>query len=366
MTRQYVGVVTGADVITIRLFTARHIQGVPCVGTSPWVFLAYCQQRQRRPKTLRSRPYARPLPERPVTWSTTTLLCPARALERSADGSPHERRHGDSLAPGNSLCKGDSPSRGLGADRQQVAGSARVQECAGVLTAKGRIDESTFSKLQCCSWDHDRSIEISDALKELRDKSALYMTDDELQRLETWARRMRGEVFFAEKWMIVEGPADYLIVEALAQALDYDLDEHGVTLIDAKNSGDPVHLAALARALRIPWIAVFDGDTGGTDVLKRMRKRGFDPLELRRRYRMHAAGDLEQQLVRGLGQEVRPLAEACRVDPNLEGRSLAKSFHRTQPRLSALLAERVRDDRSFTQYLPEAFRTAIKDLRELT
>ena len=155
-------------------------------------------------------------------------------------------------------------------------------------------------------------------------------------------------------------------LEALAQAPDYDLDEHDVTLIDAKNSGDPVHLAALARALRIPWIAVFDGDTGGTDVVKRMRKRGFDAGELGRRYRMHEAGDLEQQLVKDLGQEARPLAEACRVDPNLEGRILAKSFHRTQPRLSTLLAERVRNDRSFKQYLAEAFRTAIKDLRELT
>ena len=155
-------------------------------------------------------------------------------------------------------------------------------------------------------------------------------------------------------------------MEALAQALDYDLDEHGVTLIDAKNSGAPVPFAALSRALRIPWIAVLDGDDGGTDVLKRMRKRGFDPVELGRRYRMHEAGDLERQFVKDLGQALGPLAEACEVDSNLEGRRPLKTLHRAPPRLSALLSERVRSDRSFSRYLPEAFRTAIKDLRKLT
>lgn len=51
---------------------------------------------------------------------------------------------------------------------------------ADVLTAKGQIDGSTFSKLQNCFSDHDRSIEISDALEELRDESALCSTDGEL------------------------------------------------------------------------------------------------------------------------------------------------------------------------------------------
>ena len=235
----------------------------------------------------------------------------------------------------------------------------------GVLTAKGQVDEPTFSKLQNCFADHDRVDEISTALEELRNESVLYMPDDELQKLESWARRMRGEVFFAEQWMIVEGSSDYLIVEALAQALDYDLDEHGVALIDAKNSGDPVSFAALARALRIPWAAVFDCDRGGNDVMAGMRKRGFDQDELRR-CRMHEAGGLERQLVKDLGPELEPLAQACGVNPNLEGSRLVKKLHDKQPRLSALLAERVRNDRSFARYLPLAFRAAINDLREFT
>lgn len=234
----------------------------------------------------------------------------------------------------------------------------------GVLTAKGQVDESTFSKLQHCFADHDGVDEISTALNELRSESVLYMPDDELQKLESWARRMRGEVFFAEKWMIVEGSSDYLIVEALAQALDYDLDEHGVTLIDAKSSGDPVSFAALARALRIPWVAVFDRDRGGNDVMAGMQKRGFDHEELRR-CRMHEAGGLERQLVKDLGPELEPLARECGIDPNLKQSRLVKKLHDEQPHFSALLAERVRNDRSFTRYLPAAFRAAINDLRGL-
>jgi hypothetical protein len=44
---------------------------------------------------------------------------------------------------------------------------------------------------------------------------------------------VRGEIFFARRWLIVEGQAEYLIVHSLARSLGYDLDEHGVSVIDA-------------------------------------------------------------------------------------------------------------------------------------
>ena len=122
--------------------------------------------------------------------------------------------------------------------------------------------------LRCCGT-HEQRTEISSALRDLRDRSALYIEDSELQSLETFARRMRGEVFFARRWMIVEGQADYLVVHALARALGYDLDEHGVSVIDAQNNGNPDTFAALARALAIPWLAVFDGDAAGRGLRRR-------------------------------------------------------------------------------------------------
>jgi putative ATP-dependent endonuclease of OLD family len=50
----------------------------------------------------------------------------------------------------------------------------------------------------------------------LRDRSLLFIDDEELRALETFARRIRGEIFFARRWMIVEGQAEYLIVHVLA------------------------------------------------------------------------------------------------------------------------------------------------------
>ena len=122
---------------------------------------------------------------------------------------------------------------------------------------------------------------------------------------------MRGEIFFAERWLIVEGQADYLIVHAVAHALDYDLDQHGVSVVDAQNNGSPATFAALARALGIPWLAVFDGDDAGQEFVRAIANRGFSAEELNHRCRTHAAGDLEAQLVAdGLGPELREMLAA--------------------------------------------------------
>ena len=66
-----------------------------------------------------------------------------------------------------------------------------------------------------------------------------------------------------ELGFLVEGQAEYLVVPALARSMGYDLDEQGVALIDAVNNGNPTTFAILARALSIPWLAVFDGDDAG-------------------------------------------------------------------------------------------------------
>lgn len=82
---------------------------------------------------------------------------------------------------------------------------------------------------------------------------------------------------------------------------------------------------------------------------------------------MHEAGNLERQLVRDLGDELESLVTNVGCDPNLEEDNLVESLHEdAQPRLSALLAERVRNGSSFARRLPEAFKTAIEDLRGLT
>ena len=123
------------------------------------------------------------------------------------------------------------------------------------------------------------------------------LSDEELAALETFARRIRGEIFFARRWFLVEGQAEYLVVPALARSMGYDLDEQGVALIDAVNNGNPTTFAILARALSIPWLAVFDGDDAGRGYCQAIPNREFDPAFVAARCVVLPAGNLEDQLL---------------------------------------------------------------------
>ena len=180
---------------------------------------------------------------------------------------------------------------------------------------------------------------------------------------------MRGEIFFAERWLIVEGQADYLLVHAMAHGLDYDLDRHGVSVIDAQNNGNPAAFAALARALDIPWLAVFDGDQAGMDYVKAIRSRGFAEDEVAHRCGTHDAGDLEAQLLAdGLGPELRTALGAVGVGnaPGLGDDALLSELRDKKTAFAGELSERFRGDRALAQRGPKAFREAFLRLRRLT
>ena len=256
---------------------------------------------------------------------------------------------------------------GLDAVVKGSAGRLHYDLVSETLTVSGALDGRCYRALLRCGGTHDQRAEIEHALRDLRDRASLYVTDDELRDLDTFARRMRGEIFFAERWLIVEGQADYLLVHALARAQDYDLDQHGVTVIDAQNNGNPATFAVLARALAIPWLAVFDGDEAGRRYVEAIRRRGFTDADTR--CRTHPSGDLEAQLVAdGLGPELRDiLAElgigdaATWTDATLTQR--LRDNYKTS--CAAALAARVRGEPNLVQRALATFRTAIKDLRGL-
>lgn len=247
-------------------------------------------------------------------------------------------------------------------------GLLRFEQASQILTVRGALDQNTYrALLTCCGTHPDRS-EVESALRELRDRSSCYIDDDELQSLETFARRMRGEIFFAERWMIFEGQADFLIVHALAAAAQYDLDEHGVSLIDAQNNGSPDTFAVLARALGIPWIAVFDGDDAGRKYVRAIRARGFTDDELQNRCLLHRAGDLEAQLLAdGLGPELREILTEIGVQDVVGGGDdlLSSRMGEHKTAYAGVLAERIRVDANLADRTPEAFRTAVGRLQGL-
>ena len=250
-------------------------------------------------------------------------------------------------------------------------GALHYEAASETLTVRGALDQRNYRALLACYGSHDRRSEIESALKDLHLRSSLYIDDTELQSLETFARRMRGEIFFAERWMIVEGQADYLIVHALAHSMGYDLDEHGVSVIDAQNNGNPDTFAVLARALGIPWLAVFDGDDAGKRYVERIRKRGFSNNELRRHCRTHGSGDLEAQLMTdGLGPELREilseLGEQNARDFEEQALQARLRERKTKTAYAAALAARLHADATLAERAPEEFRKAVTDLRGLT
>ena len=235
-----------------------------------------------------------------------------------------------------------------------------------MLTVHGALDRKTYrALLQCCGSDKELTAKIT----RLRDASAMYVTDDELRALETSARRMRGEIFFAERWLLVEGPTDLLLVHAIADAMGYGLDRYGVSLIDVQNNGNkPATFAALATALGIPWLAVFDGDKGGHGLVQAIAKRLTDDAEAQERCTTHAAGDLEQQLVAdGLGPELRSalVAAGIRDVANLGDEALVDCLRRNKTRYAAELTARMQADPGLVDRSPRAFRDAIERLRGL-
>ncbi|MBR1033978.1 ATP-dependent endonuclease [Bradyrhizobium liaoningense] len=237
------------------------------------------------------------------------------------------------------------------------------------LTINGELEESRYRDLQASYGTHAERAVVSGVLRQLRDKSRLFMADDELRALETFARRIRGEIFFAKRWFIVEGQAEYLLVHALARALGYDLDEHGVAVIDAVNNGNPATFAALARALSIPWLAVFDGDNAGVGYCDSIGNRHFSPAVVTQKCRRLPAGHLEQQLLAdGLEPELRTIltalghADAATIDrPTLERR-----LENYKTAYAAELASRIATDAALAERMPQAFRDAIGELRGLT
>ncbi len=250
----------------------------------------------------------------------------------------------------------------------EAGGLLAYDRASRTLTVHGKLPEDRYRDLLACYGTHPDRAVITGVLRELKDKSLLHIDDEELRALETFARRIRGEIFFAQRWMIVEGQAEYLIVHALGRRLDYDLDEHGVSVIDAMNNGHPAIFAALARALGIPWIAVFDGDPAGQGYIQTIVERDFEIAFVGQRCATLPAGNLEQQLLAdGLEPEMRTvcvrigMADAHAIDRATLETRLADN----KTKYAAELAAWISADAALAQRMPQAFRDAITALRGL-
>lgn len=165
------------------------------------------------------------------------------------------------------------------------------------LVCTGTLNQSQFRDLLMCYLGPDKNDHHA-ALRAMWTASQSFISEEEISKLESWAKRIRGEIFFASKWLLCEGQAEYAVLGAIADKLGCPLDAHGIAVIDYQNNGSPGAFAALARALDYPWAMICDGDDGGNDHLAQLRNHHFSDAEIQAHVNQLPAGlDLEKFLV---------------------------------------------------------------------
>lgn len=227
------------------------------------------------------------------------------------------------------------------------------------LFARQPIRHSLLKKLYACFVDPATRSAYHARLKRLRGDSLGLIEQKELDRLETFGRRIRGEIFFASCWLICEGASDHLLLHTAAAQLGKSLDESGVAVIDCQNNGSAAIFAQLAHALGIPWFALFDNDPGGSGCVSNIENVGFDATEVTQRcYRLSEA-NLETELVLGgLGQTLIQIATelgATLTDLGSDD-ALIKFLQKHKAIYPVRLAERIR---ATTGVLPTRLTDAV-------
>ncbi len=237
------------------------------------------------------------------------------------------------------------------------------------LVLSGALPQNQYRDLLVAYGGRPDTANIHAALRKASETSQEFISDAELEKLETFARRIRGEIFFARRWLLVEGQSEYHLVHGIAKGLGYDLDEHGVAVIDFQNNGSPEIFAVLARALGYPWLAVVDGDPAGDDYIARISAKSFSAEEITRRTSSLPAGFLEEQLVAdGLQNELKGiLVSFGNVGAvGFDDATLIAALENDKSGYAAVLAKQCAENAALAQRMPEPFRNAILALRGLT
>jgi putative ATP-dependent endonuclease of OLD family len=151
---------------------------------------------------------------------------------------------------------------------------------SGQLDVAGKMEEPARRDLMGAFGAHRDRTQICNAIAECAKQSEKFVSDETLSDLDEWARRIRGEIFFARKWLLVEGQSEHILLHGLACEMDYPLDRHGVTVIDYRNNGSLGPFVALARAFGIPWLALVDNDLQGKKSKAEVTQLGFTIQQL--------------------------------------------------------------------------------------
>jgi putative ATP-dependent endonuclease of OLD family len=249
-------------------------------------------------------------------------------------------------------------------------GGGRIFECdqaTGRVAARSWFDEAMAGRLaHCYDGDADAAARVAE-VQVLRHSCRILPTSEDESELGFHGRRVRGEIFFARRWILVEGVTEYLLVQAIGKALGLPLDTHGIAVIDFQQSGSAGIYPALAEAFGIPWHMITDGDHEAAKFKQQILDRGFVEADLVGRFEtMPAPNGLEDQLLAdGHEQLLRQIlasisgqgALTCHLD---EFRARLKN---RKTGYMGVLSLRVAADPALAQKMPAPFVNLINSLK---
>ncbi len=140
------------------------------------------------------------------------------------------------------------------------------------LNVRGAVTEKECRDLLTI-YAGDKGLHVE--IRTFQKMSAVFLSDEELDDLDTYAKRIRGEVFFARAWLLCEGQSEFTLLTFFAEVLGSPFDQHGVTVIDYQNNGSPGAFVKLASNLAVPWVLLCDDDEAGKKYAKGIADLGY-------------------------------------------------------------------------------------------
>ncbi len=241
-------------------------------------------------------------------------------------------------------------------------------DLTSTLILNGKMEEKEYRKLVSF---YPGQTKVHTEIKRLQGESLFYLTDDELADLDTYAKRIRGEVLFARAWLLCEGQSEYMLLRFFAALLGRSLDQAGVTVIDFQNNGSPGAFVSLAKAFNIPWIMLADNDSAGEDYVNQIQKRGITITEIKDLARLlpEEGVDFEMFLVKnGFSKEYKQILIERKA--NLSKGETEKGYHEEiasvirsdKTGYAIALMEKLRAGKADSSRVPEFLAKVITDI----
>ncbi len=242
------------------------------------------------------------------------------------------------------------------------------QSVISKLNVKGKMEQKEYrSLLQIYPEQKD----VHDQIKKLYNESQHFISDDELNDLNTYAKRVRGEILFACAWLLCEGQSEYLLIHYFADLLGKPLDQFGISVIDFQNNGSPGAFVGLAQNFEIPWIMFCDNDEGGLKFLKQVEGYGITTEEIKKLVLPipEEKSDLEMFLIKnGFMQDYLEILSKHKISLTIDQTDpefynmLASEIKKDKIGYMNELIEKLRENKINSSRIPVFFSNIISDI----